>query len=192
MFLLVPAHPGFPGQIPQSRKTVVCVCVFLYSFHASVKFSLPISIVLYSFPLLLQQPPHSTTMFPYLCMDLVTIHILCCFRHYIFICCQCLFTSRYFHCATSTVLLYSSHLFLLETCTLGLNFLCHLFVILSCMSITNNLCFGTHSSFGMTLILRTLALSPCRTIIVNHTLNRTSYVCHQLGFLLHGHCVADD
>jgi len=30
MFLLVPAHPGFPGQIPQSRKTVVCcVCVFV-------------------------------------------------------------------------------------------------------------------------------------------------------------------
>jgi len=27
MFLLVPAHPGLPGQIPQSRKTVVCVCV---------------------------------------------------------------------------------------------------------------------------------------------------------------------
>ena len=27
MFLLVPAHPGFPGQIPQSRKMVVCVCV---------------------------------------------------------------------------------------------------------------------------------------------------------------------
>jgi len=23
--LLVPAHPGFPGQIPQSRKTVVVV-----------------------------------------------------------------------------------------------------------------------------------------------------------------------
>jgi len=29
MFLLVLAHPGFPGQIPQSRKTVVCVCVLL-------------------------------------------------------------------------------------------------------------------------------------------------------------------
>jgi len=30
MFLLVPAHPGFPGQIPQSRKTVVlCVCVWV-------------------------------------------------------------------------------------------------------------------------------------------------------------------
>jgi len=27
MFLLVPAHPGFPGQIPQSRKTVVLCCV---------------------------------------------------------------------------------------------------------------------------------------------------------------------
>ena len=27
MFLLVPAHPGCPGQIPQSRKMVVCVCV---------------------------------------------------------------------------------------------------------------------------------------------------------------------
>jgi len=31
MFLLVPAHPGFPGQIPQSRKTVVCcVCTNLF------------------------------------------------------------------------------------------------------------------------------------------------------------------
>jgi len=29
MFLLVPAHPGCPGQFPQSRKTVVCVCVFV-------------------------------------------------------------------------------------------------------------------------------------------------------------------
>ena len=27
--LLVPAHPGFPGQIPQSRKTVVVVVVVL-------------------------------------------------------------------------------------------------------------------------------------------------------------------
>jgi len=26
--LLVPAHPGFPGQIPQSRKTVVVVVVW--------------------------------------------------------------------------------------------------------------------------------------------------------------------
>ena len=35
MFLLVPAHPGCPGQIPQRRKTVVCVCV-LASAHARV------------------------------------------------------------------------------------------------------------------------------------------------------------
>jgi len=27
MCLLVPAHPGCPGQNPQSHKTVVCVCV---------------------------------------------------------------------------------------------------------------------------------------------------------------------
>ena len=28
-FLLVPAHPGCPGQIPQSCKMAVCVCVLL-------------------------------------------------------------------------------------------------------------------------------------------------------------------
>jgi len=34
--LLVPAHPGFPGQIPQSRKTVVVVVVlFINSFYFS-------------------------------------------------------------------------------------------------------------------------------------------------------------
>ena len=27
MFLLVPAHPGCPGQNPKSHKMVVCVCV---------------------------------------------------------------------------------------------------------------------------------------------------------------------
>ena len=30
--LLVPAHPGFPGQIPQSRKTVVVVVVVVTFF----------------------------------------------------------------------------------------------------------------------------------------------------------------
>jgi len=31
-----PAHPGFPGQIPQSRKTVVLcvVCVIVYAPHS--------------------------------------------------------------------------------------------------------------------------------------------------------------
>ena len=28
MFLLVPAHPGCPGQNPESREMVVCLCVF--------------------------------------------------------------------------------------------------------------------------------------------------------------------
>ena len=27
MYLLVPAHPGCPGQSPESHKMVVCVCV---------------------------------------------------------------------------------------------------------------------------------------------------------------------
>jgi len=35
MFLLVPAHTGCPGQIPQSRKTVVCVCVFWFFQYES-------------------------------------------------------------------------------------------------------------------------------------------------------------
>jgi len=30
MFLLVPAHPGCPGQNPKSHKTVVCVCVCMH------------------------------------------------------------------------------------------------------------------------------------------------------------------
>jgi len=37
MFLLVPAHPGCPGQIPQSRKTVVCcVCVLMMMYVTGV------------------------------------------------------------------------------------------------------------------------------------------------------------
>jgi len=44
MFLLVPAHPGFPGQIPQSRKTVVCVYCYvvwciLHAFVADLSIS---------------------------------------------------------------------------------------------------------------------------------------------------------
>jgi len=29
MFLLVPAHLGYPGQNPESRKTAVCMCVLI-------------------------------------------------------------------------------------------------------------------------------------------------------------------
>jgi len=36
MLLLVPAHPGCPGQNPQSHKTVcVCVCS-VWSFYCSL------------------------------------------------------------------------------------------------------------------------------------------------------------
>jgi len=57
MFLLVPAHPGCPGQIPQSRKTVVCVCVtvLLLSFTDSFfnlskyNFGCNVYILLYAF-----------------------------------------------------------------------------------------------------------------------------------------------
>jgi len=35
MFLLVPAHPGFPGQIPQSRKTVVVVVFVVYEVEGA-------------------------------------------------------------------------------------------------------------------------------------------------------------
>ena len=34
--LLFSLSPGFPGQIPQSRKTVVCVCVFSPYLHNEV------------------------------------------------------------------------------------------------------------------------------------------------------------
>jgi len=34
--LLVPAHPGFPGQIPQSRKTVVVVVVVVVTMTQAV------------------------------------------------------------------------------------------------------------------------------------------------------------
>jgi len=36
--LLVPAHPGFPGQIPQSRKTVVVVVVHFVNVAVSSSF----------------------------------------------------------------------------------------------------------------------------------------------------------
>ena len=65
-------------KCPESCKMVVCVvllpCLCRFFFF-------PIS----SFPLLLQQLPHSTTMFSYACMGLLTIHTdLCSFHHYIF------------------------------------------------------------------------------------------------------------
>ena len=37
MFLLVPAHPGCPGQNQESRKTVVCVCVCVCVYCQSIE-----------------------------------------------------------------------------------------------------------------------------------------------------------
>jgi len=37
--LLVPAHPGFPGQIPQSRKTVVVVVVVPFLVFLLIHFT---------------------------------------------------------------------------------------------------------------------------------------------------------
>jgi len=49
MFLLVPAHPGFPGQIPQSRKTVVCVvCLCGTCSEVTVKGEADIIISIYT------------------------------------------------------------------------------------------------------------------------------------------------
>jgi len=49
--------------------------------------------------------------------------------------------------------------------TLGSNFLRRLFVALNHMSITNSLCFRTHSSLVITFTLQILDLSSCRTIM---------------------------
>jgi len=45
-----------------------------------------------------------------------------------------------------------------HTCSLGSNFLCHLFLVLNRMTITNNLCFSTHSSLFSTNAVQTKTL----------------------------------
>ena len=112
--------------------------------------------------------------------------------------CQCSFTSRPFHFASSTLSptmhLYSPHVFSslsFHTCTLGLNFIRQPFVALNHMSNNNSLCFGAHSSLEITSTLRTLVLSSCR-IMINCTYHRTSHIRYQLGFLLREQSVADD
>jgi len=55
--------------------TLFAFCLlFLYSFHACVNFFSNFH-TFSSFSLLLQQLPHSTTMFPYACMGILTIHM---------------------------------------------------------------------------------------------------------------------
>jgi len=123
--------------------------LFLYSFHASVDFSFPSfffsltasasSSFHHHVSLCLHGPFHNP-------------HVSCPVSIIIFfICCQC-----YLHQNISTLLPlpYFDHALVFFTCffslsfhcTLGSNFLRHLFVVLNRMFITNNLCFGTHSS----------------------------------------------
>jgi len=90
---------------PFAKETTLFVfcLLFLYSFHASVDFYFFQFPYFSSFPLLLLQIPHSTTIFPYPCMGILTIHVTCAVSIIIFfICCRCSFTSRYFHSASTT------------------------------------------------------------------------------------------
>jgi len=93
---------------------------------------------------------------------------LCCIHHYIF----SSVASVHFHQCIRYLIFDHAFVFFtyfsslsFHTRTLGSNFLRHLFLELNRMSITNYLCFGTHSSFRMTLTLRTFGLSSCCTII---------------------------
>jgi len=94
----------------------------------------------------------------YICAQFDNPHVTCAVSIIIFfICCQCSFTSRFCILLPLPYLwpcfgifhVFSSLSF--HTHTLGSNFLCHLFVVLNRMSITNNLCFGTRSSFAVSL-----------------------------------------
>ena len=104
---------------------------------------------------------------------------LCCIHHYIFhllpvfiyikvfsLCFHYLIFDHALVLFTSFPPWASIHTLLVQTSY------AYLFVTLNHMSITNNLGFGTHSSFGMTLRLWTFALSNSHTIIINRTFNR--------------------
>ena len=104
--------------------TLFAFCLlFLYSFHASIEFSLFHFPYFISFPLLLHQLPHSTNMFAYGIFDIPHMSFVV-FIIIFFICCQLasVHLHQYFHYASSTLsltmLLYSSHVF----SSLGLSF----------------------------------------------------------------------
>jgi len=127
--------------------TLFALCFCYSSYTPSVtrlsNFIFSIFCTLSCFPLLLQEPPHSTIVFPEVCKDLLTCHVCAVlfpslFHHYsiiiFFILCQCSFISRCFQFSSSilslTILLYSSQIcssLSFHPCTLGSNFLCRLF-----------------------------------------------------------------
>jgi len=154
--------------------TLFAFCLlFLYPFHASVNFSFSNFHTFSSFPYCF-----SIFLIPAPCF-LMTAWIfsqstcdLCCFHHYIFHLSPVfiyikVFPLSFCYLIFDHAILHVFSFLCFHTCTPGSNFLCHLFVVLNHMSITNNLCFGigTHSSFRMTLILQTFALPSCHTII---------------------------
>jgi len=148
-----------------------------------------------SLPLLLQQPPHSTTMFPYVCKDLLTFHVLWCFRH-------CLFHllsvfiyvqvfALFFHCLISNhAFVFLSCLFLLELpyTYSWLKLLMPSSCCIKPMSVTNTLFFGTHSSFrDLNIMNHGFILLPYNNI-VNCTFG--TYVTSLDSCFVN--CIADD
>jgi len=92
--LLVPAHPGFPGQIPQSRKTVV-VGVYFTQPIATKETAVQIYITyMNQYPTYLKQTYKNVGNKDMICMiiSLITINISI-FQRVIFIClCLCTVT----------------------------------------------------------------------------------------------------
>ena len=125
--------------------------------------------------------------------------MLCCFHHYLFHLMPVFIYITVFplfllYLTSDHVFIFFIGLFLLESpyTYSWLELFMPSLVVLSCMSITSSLCFGTHSSFGMSLKLLTLTLSPALPLYSLLTFGRTSYVCHRLRLLLHEQCTADD
>ena len=96
-----------PDKIQKSRKTIVCVCARARA-HACCTPSMPLSIFLFPISILFllflycfSNFLNSITTFPWTFdkqHEICTISIII-----FFICCQCSFTSRYFHSAAITL-----------------------------------------------------------------------------------------
>jgi len=122
--------------------TLFTFCLlFLYSFHASDDFSFfPISILFffsYCF---------SNFLIPPQCFLMTALTLwqctcdLCCLYHYIFHPLPVFIHIKVFPLCFRYLIF--DHSLSFHTRTLGSNFWCHLFVVLNCMSITNDLCLG--------------------------------------------------
>jgi len=89
-------------------------------------------------------------VFEGICLMVVTVHKYCekCGRTHEMLLCN------NFSILSLTILFFHIFFILKFSCTHSwLELLTPFFVVLNCMSITNSLCFGIHSSFGITLTL---------------------------------------